>query len=50
MKGQTCKDLVPGFEIMDKAGHDRCIPATDLETWHEIIIRITATQLAPPDK
>ena len=28
-KGQTCKDLFPGFKRLDKAGHCGCIPTGD---------------------
>ena len=28
-KGQPCKDMVPGFERMDHAGHGGCIPTGD---------------------
>ena len=28
-KGQTCKDLVPGFKRLYQAGHCGCIPTGD---------------------
>ena len=34
-RGRTCKDLVAGFEIMDEAGHGRCIQTGD---WSEKVV------------
>ena len=47
-KAQTRKDVDTGFERMDKAGHGGCMP-TDRERWREIIIKVTAAQIAPLD-
>ena len=49
-KGETCNDLVPIRERMDKAGHGGCIT-----NWRPIgkrrkMIKVTAAQIAPSDQ
>ena len=55
-KGQTCNDLVPGFERMDQAGHGCCITNGDrsgkMARNHQVRTvrwRYLEAQIAPPD-